>query len=652
MYFVYSGDMIKKYLRLERRMKPVLSLLYLLVFLLFNSSGIYAVQDNRKVLYIASYHTEKDEWSQGIREGIEEVLSAADKIELRIFNMDTRLAQTEEEKIAAALKAKSVIEQFNPDVVIISDDNAAKYLLQPYYKDSAIPFVFCGINWEAASYGLPYSNTTGMIEVQLIKETVNTLKPYAKGVKTGCLRGDTLTNRKEQKYFDQQLGQPMDVRYVTNYEQWQKEFLQLQHDVDILILGSLRALDTQNATLDQIANFTFANTTIPTASYDEFMKQTSLLTLSTVPQEQGRWAATQALRILDGTPPATIQPVQNREAKRFLHMKLAGKLNIKFPYDLVESSHLVSYKLPKVLYIGSYHEGYFWSDNIEKGLKKGLGLKQTAGSESTEPPVVLDIFRMNTKLRSDEESKKNAALEALQRIEQFQPDLIVISDDNAAKYLVQPYLLETTIPIVFCGINYDASQYHLPTANSTGMLEIDPIAETVEFLSQYAKGKRIGYLGSDDISNKKTIQYNEKILGAPFTEGYLVSSYEEWKLAYQKLQTRVDMLIILNPIGIRGWSPEEADDFILHNTKIPSGGISAGEMRYSLLGHVKIPEEQGWWSGKTALKILEGTSPAAIPIVTNKQTRLFLNPTLANAIGIHFPVQLLEEATLVQQHHQ
>ena len=81
-----------------------------------------------------------------------------------------------------------------------------------------------------------------MIEVQLIKETVNTLKPYAKGVKTGCLRGDTLTNRKEQKYFDQQLGQPMDVRYVTNYEQWQKEFLQLQHDVDILILGSLRVV--------------------------------------------------------------------------------------------------------------------------------------------------------------------------------------------------------------------------------------------------------------------------------------------------------------------------------------------------------------------------------------------------------------------------
>lgn len=631
-------------------MKHVLSLLFLLTVLFFGITGIHAAADTKRVLYIASYHSEKDEWTRGIKEGIENILTPVDNLDLKIFNMDTQLVKNEEEKKQAALKAKKVIEQYRPDVVISSDDNAVKFLLQPYYQNSSLPFVFCGVNWDASSYGLPYPNTTGMIEVQLIRETVNTIAPYAKGRKIGCLRGDTLTNRKEQKYFDQQLGTTMDVRYVTNYEQWKEELLALQHDVDILLLGSIRALDTQGASLKQIANFTYANTSIPTASYDEFMKQVSLVTLSTVPQEQGQWAATQALRIINGTPPASILPVQNREVKRFLHMTLAKKLNIKFPFDLVENSHLVSYTPPKILFIDSYHQGYYWSDDIEKGLKKSLGLQQSSDDNLIAPPVMLNIFHMNAKLRPDEKDQKAAARQALKTIDQFQPDLIVACDDNAAKYILQPYLLDSATPIIFCGINYDASPYNLPTAHGTGMLEIEPITETVDVLSQYANGKRLGYIGSKDTTNTKSISYQERLLGQPFTAGYLVSSFDEWKKAYIKLQDQVDMLLILNPIGVKDWSGEEAEDFIMHNTKIPSGAVSNGEMRYCLLGYVKIPEEQGWWAGKTAKRILEGTSPKSIPVTSNSQSRLHLNPSLANAIGIRFPVQLIEKATLIQGH--
>lgn len=236
--------------------------------------------------------------------------------------------------------------------------------------------------------------------------------------------------------------------------------------------------------------------------------------------------------------------------------------------------------------------------------------------------------------------------------EQYKPDIVIISDDNAAKYLVQPYLLESEIPIIFCGINYDASPYNLPTPNSTGMIEIEPIIETVIFLRRYASGERIGYIGRDDLSNAKTIHHEEQLLGAPFTAGYLVSTFEEWKKAYITLQDQVDMLILLNPIGIDGWSPEEAQTFIIQSSKIPSGAINVGEIHYSPLGHVKIGEEQGWWAGKTGRKILEGTHPSDIPVARNSKSRLYLNPLLANAIGIHFPIQLIKSATLVQSEHE
>ena len=56
---------------------------------------------------------------------------------------------------SAATKAKAVIDELKPDIVIASEDNASKYLIMPLYKNSSIPFVFCGVNFSADAYGFP-----------------------------------------------------------------------------------------------------------------------------------------------------------------------------------------------------------------------------------------------------------------------------------------------------------------------------------------------------------------------------------------------------------------------------------------------------------------------------------------------------------------
>lgn len=48
-------------------MKPVIPFTLLLIILLHSVTGICAKQTSGKVLYIASYHTEKDEWSQELK---------------------------------------------------------------------------------------------------------------------------------------------------------------------------------------------------------------------------------------------------------------------------------------------------------------------------------------------------------------------------------------------------------------------------------------------------------------------------------------------------------------------------------------------------------------------------------------------------------
>ena len=630
-------------------MRRITKVLMVIVFslLVFASTSL---AEAKKILYIASYHADKGEWTAGIKAGIDSVLSGKNDIVLKVHNMDTRLTKSEEKKKNAAVQAQKVIETWQPDIVITSDDNAAKYLLKPYFQNSHIPFVFCGLNWDATVYGLPYKNTTGMVEVQLIKEIVEHLSPYARGKKIGALRGDTLSNRKEQKHFEDQLGVVMQTRYVNNISEWKVNYKELQQEVDMLVLGSLRALDTQNVPMDGITQFILDTTKVPTAAYDEFMQSTALVTLSTIPEEQGQWAAEQALNILDGVSPTDIPIVQNRKAKRILNMRIARLLGITFPLDILESSHLVSGAKQKIFFVNSYHKGYRWSDDIEKGLLKALRIKSRGNDEFDNNGSNIDfkVIRMNTKLRNQQEQIKQVALEAKQMIDTWQPDVVVACDDNAVKYLIEPYYLDSTIPIVFCGVNYDASVYNLPSQNATGMVEIEHIQETIALLRDYAGGDRIGYIGAEDMSNRKSLVFHKKMLGIEYVDGSLVSTLEEWKKEYIRLQKAVDMLIILNPVGVKGWSPEAIDTFLLVSTTIPSGAVGDSEIRYSLLGNVKIAEEQGWWAGKTVLQILHGMEPSDIPVTRNKESKLYINMPIANRLGIKFPIILLERANILE----
>ncbi len=133
-----------------------------------------------------------------------------------------------------------------------------------------------------------------------------------------------------------------------------------------------------------------------------------------------------------------------------------------------------SYQGHKILWVDSYHQGYPWSDGIAAGITQVL----------KDSGVQLEIVRMDTKRNHGEEDKRQAGLAAKQAIDRFHPDLVIASDDNAQKHLVVPYLKGTSLPVVFCGVNAEASAYGYPDRNITGMLEV----EAMEAFRAIAKG--------------------------------------------------------------------------------------------------------------------------------------------------------------------
>ena len=238
----------------------------------------------RKILFVDSYHVGYA-WSDGITSGIKSVLDGTG-IELRIERMDTKRNKEETFKKQVALKVKTVIEEFKPDVVIASDDNASKYLVMPYYKDASIPFVFCGVNWEVEEYGYPYKNVTGMIEVDLVEEMISQLRKHAKGDRIALIAGDTLTQKKITRYLNEHIFDGnLKVYLVSTFAEFKEVFLKTQNEVDMLYLRNNAGISGWDDDAAEV--FITENIRIPIGSSHPWMQHYALCSILTVPEEQG-----------------------------------------------------------------------------------------------------------------------------------------------------------------------------------------------------------------------------------------------------------------------------------------------------------------------------------------------------------------------------
>jgi len=292
------------------------------------------------------------------------------------------------------------------------------------------------------------------------------------------------------------------------------------------------------------------------------------------------------------------------------------------------------YSGQKILFVNSYHEGYEWSDGVETGFQKELA----------DTGVELKFVRMDTKRNSEEEFGQAAGMEAKAEIEAFEPDVVIAVDDNAQKYLVVPFLKDTELPVVFAGVNWDASAYEYPASNVTGMIEVELPAQLVEHLKNYAEGERLGYLTVDSVTERKVAEiYNERFFEGQMKE-YWVKTFDEFKEQFLTAQGEVDILFIGNNAGIDRWDEAEAQAFLVDNTTVPTGAINDWLAPYALITLAKSAEEQGEWSAETALSILDGTPVSDIPMVENKKGELILNLDIAEQLGVVFSPSLLRNA--------
>ncbi|MDX1285717.1 MAG: ABC transporter substrate binding protein [Draconibacterium sp.] len=294
----------------------------------------------------------------------------------------------------------------------------------------------------------------------------------------------------------------------------------------------------------------------------------------------------------------------------------------------------------KIYYINSYHPGYGSSDDVMEGITEILADKN----------VALKTFFMDTKRKSSEKEMLQATQDILNEIKEFQPDILIASDDNAVKYIIQPHFNNKEIPVVFCGVNWSAKQYGLGK-NVTGMLEVIPLRECIsEVLKNYPETKNFVVLSENSLSE----QNNTELLDTMYrnlglTPKYLlVKNFEQWKNYFKEANETADLIYMPTNGAIKNWDNNEAKKLIEEALQIPAITCDDFMMPFVVFGLTKIAKEQGIWAAETALEILDGTLPSKIPFAKNSQSKAWRNKTLAEKVNFKLSDEIQKQVNITE----
>ena len=295
------------------------------------------------------------------------------------------------------------------------------------------------------------------------------------------------------------------------------------------------------------------------------------------------------------------------------------------------------FKKNRIVYINSYHSGFPPSDQITGAVIGKL------------PVDSFELFSyfMDSKRNPSEAFIRKRAEELLDSINEIKPDVLIVSDDNAMKYLVVPNFQDNLLPIVFCGVNWTLEQYDISACNITGVLEILPVANLIHTLKPYyPEMKKLLVLNENTTTSRKTQPLLDTLLGnmgLDVTQA-LVDDFESWKSVFIKANETYDIIYLQTRGAISEWNHDEAIAHINQHIKIPLITCEEFMMPYAVLGLTQLSEEQGMLAAEMAKTILKGTSPTKIPVTKNNMSKTWINARWAEKIDFKPDRALLDKA--------
>ncbi len=286
-----------------------------------------------------------------------------------------------------------------------------------------------------------------------------------------------------------------------------------------------------------------------------------------------------------------------------------------------------------VYYINSYHQGYPASDKTEQSIRNSF--KNLS--------IDLNIAYLDGKRIKKDSVILQVAKEIYNDIISVNPDILLVSDDDAVKYVVKPYFNSSAIPVLFCGVNWSHEAYQLDHNHIRGMNEVLPLSACLDSLSVYFPGSvKLGILSEKSLSEQNNILLLDTLFNNKgFQPKYqMVDDFDHWMKSFKMMNDSCDLIYLPTNGAISGWNKEKAIEFIKSEIKKPIFTCDDFMMEYSVLGMTKVIEEQGNWISQSCIEVLNGKKISGIENTQNKESKFYWNPEYAEIIGFSLPASL------------
>lgn len=327
------------------------------------------------------------------------------------------------------------------------------------------------------------------------------------------------------------------------------------------------------------------------------------------------------------------------------------KYVLLFFFSLAFFPFCVSAQEKVVLVIESYHAEYPWDVSYKEGLNEVMGSS-----------CRFVYFQMDTKRLPESEHEKMAE-QAWKKYQKIKPDMVILGDDNALRYLA-PKFGGTDTPVVYLGINgnpkkYDASE----KKNITGVLErpllnqsiysvqkiLDPKPEKILLL--FDSGETSQAAVAESFKGRTTLPVSNMTVQLK-----LIAKFEEWKQTVLNAKTEgfgaifVGLYHTVTDKEGAHVSDRTLMKWTVENTPVPPFGFwdfSVGADK-TIGGFVLFGKAQGEAAGKIALKIFSGKSPQEIrPVIADMGKFLFSKSQLKKW-GLTLPDDIASKADYVE----
>jgi len=278
----------------------------------------------------------------------------------------------------------------------------------------------------------------------------------------------------------------------------------------------------------------------------------------------------------------------------------------------------------RVLLLHSYHPGYSFTEEEERGIREAL---HDNGVETEFFIYYLDAKRFYFQSREAEVSRHLTAL-----YREFSLDCVIATDNDALAFFVKYRdTLFQNIPGVFCGINDFHPDMLREERGITGVTEQADLQGTVEIARNLFPDKDYLVFIIDNTATGTALgrEIAELRKSYPYSITFI---YLRMGLLYfrevldllKKYETRSIVFPIQMNIDRSGkaYTVPEAMETLRNATSAPLFVVFDPHYQHGAVGgKITLPYYQGLAAGKIALSILKGEDPDTIPIQTDTYTQ-------------------------------